>query len=376
MIVPSGSLAWALLVGSSPGYPPADQLRSIAVAPESMGATLQPSVAVDAKGTVHVAFGALEERGIFLCSMGAVDEAFGKPVLIARTEHPALGSRRGPRLVATEKALVVSFVDSEDLVAFSSKAGGKTWKGPSRINRTPKGPGEGLHAMAAAADGTIYAVWLEHPRGRSRGQEPLLARSTDEGQSWGEPVRVYDPPGESICECCHPSAAVDREGRVHVMFRNSLKGKRNMYSALSKDEGKTFAEAEKLGKGNWTINACPMDGGAVAVTSEGKVFTAWRREGTVYFTGAKAGEEIEVGPGKNPWIAAAGKTAYLAWEGRNGLCVKSLESDSLPLQVIVGDSRDAVIATSPSGDTVFAAWDSREGERTVRIRGTFLRRGK
>ena len=350
---------------------PAEDLRSLSVAPESMGTVLQPSVAVDGKGAVHVAFGSIEEKGIFVAAMSPQEKEFEKPVLVTRTERPALGSRRGPRLVATEKALIVSFIDSEDLAACVSKDGGKTWKGPNRINQVSKSAGEGLHAMAAAPDGTVYVVWLE---ARQRGVAPFFARSTDSGESWSEGGLVYDPPGGTICECCHPSITVDREGRVYVMFRNSLQGKRNMYLAVSKDRGKSFTDAEKLGRGNWILNACPMDGGAVAVTSEGKIFTAWRREGTVFFTAGNSAEEREAGPGKNPWIAAAGKAAYLFWEGKTGLYAKKLEADSLSLQGIDGEARDVVIGVSPSGGTVFAAWDQRGGEPRVHIRGAFLRR--
>ncbi|KAJ3054740.1 hypothetical protein HK102_011471, partial [Quaeritorhiza haematococci] len=53
------------------------------------------------------------------------------------------------------------------------------------------------------------------------------------------------------------------------MWRNSLKGARDLFLADSSDGGRTFSPAEKLGRGTWPLNACPMDGGAVAVGPAG-----------------------------------------------------------------------------------------------------------
>ena len=73
------------------------------------------------------------------------------------------------------------------------------------------------------------------------------------------------------------------DGRsVHVMFRNSIGGNRDMYVTSSADGGKSFSQATKLGSGTWTLDACPMDGGMLAAGPDGAIDTVWRRDGNIY----------------------------------------------------------------------------------------------
>ena len=91
------------------------------------------------------------------------------------------------------------------------------------------------------------------------------ASSEDGGGTWSASRLVYASPSGAVCTCCHPSVAVDDDGGVSVMFRNALGGSRDMYVARSTDGGRTFPPAAKVGAGTWKLEACPMDGGALAV---------------------------------------------------------------------------------------------------------------
>ena len=94
------------------------------------------------------------------------------------------------------------------------------------------------------------------------------------------------------------------------MWRNALGGSRDMYLATSRD-GVTFPTPQKLGNGTWKLNACPMDGGGLAVSSS-KILTAWRRETNVFL--AEPGEpEKQVGTGKDVALALSGNRTYVAW---------------------------------------------------------------
>src|SRR4029434_6883546 len=108
------------------------------------------------------------------------------------------------------------------------------------------------------------------------------------GATWSENSLVYKSPDRSVCECCHPSVIYDDQGRLHVMWRNSLGGNRDMFWASSDDNGKSFKPAVKLGVGSWKLDACPMDGGAMAVARDGKLAAAWRRDKEVFLTASKS----------------------------------------------------------------------------------------
>src|SRR5260370_1332262 len=134
------------------------------------------------------------------------------------------------------------------------------------INDAPAAAREGLHSMVAGG-GLLFATWLDD---RAQGKRLYGATSKDAGLTWSKNVEVYESPSGTICQCCHPTALIDGNGVIHVMWRNALDGNRDMYVAHSKDGGVSFGRARKLGEGSWELNACPMDGGGLAIDAQGK----------------------------------------------------------------------------------------------------------
>ena len=82
--------------------------------------------------------------------------------------------------------------------------------------------------LTASDDGTLWCVWLDL---RDRGTKLFVSKSIDQGATWTKNVLAYRSPSGSICECCHPSILAQGSW-VHILFRNSLKGDRDMYLAL------------------------------------------------------------------------------------------------------------------------------------------------
>jgi len=267
-------------------------------------AARQPQVAVDEAGRVFVAFGVGD-------TIRCAASADGGRTFEARTVGSAgvlaLGMRRGPRIAAAGKTVVVTAVCGTegkgrdgDLLAWRSADAGRTWAGPARVNSIAGSAREGLHGMAGGPGGAVFCTWLDL---RDKGSQIYGARSRDGGATWEPDHLIYRAPGGKVCECCHPSAALAPDGTVCVMWRNQLEGARDLYLARSADGGRSFGPAEKLGRGTWLLNACPMDGGAVAVGPDGAVESAWTRAGAVYLARPGAAEH-RLGPGVQGWIAA------------------------------------------------------------------------
>ena len=279
-----------------------------------------PSIALDSQGRTHVTFGVGE--ALYLASSTGTGGAFSAPVKVAQAGHLALGMRRGPRLVATGSTLAVSAVYGQqgggrdgELLTWRSTDGGKSWQGPATVNDVPGAAREGLHAMAAAPDGTLAACWLDL---RQKGTAVFASVSRDGGKTWSRNVLVYRSPEGHVCECCHTSIAFTPGSELLVMFRNVLQGNRDMYLCRSREGGKSFTPAEKLGVGSWQLNACPMDGGAVAADSRGKLISVWRREETVY-TCVPGERERRIEDGQQPWLAVGKTGTWCAWlVGRPG----------------------------------------------------------
>jgi len=122
-----------------------------------------------------------------------------------------------------------------------------------------------------------------------------------------------------------------------------------MYLATSRD-GVTFSTPKKLGEGTWKLNACPMDGGGLVVSSS-KILTAWRRETNIFL--AEPGRpEKQVGAGKDVALALSGEKTYMAWV--DGTKVEAWIDGKLEQLAEIGAFPSVV--GLPSGGAV-AAWE-------------------
>ena len=167
-------------------------------------------------------------------------------------------------------------------------------------------------------------------------------------------------PERTICECCHPSLTIARDGPgvIHAMWRNALEGDRDMYTSISRDGGRTFGPASKLGSGTWHLQACPMDGGGVAVMKEwqggidvpaGNRKSSWRSMDSLRLRWPRA---------KITAIAADASGVFIAWSGAEGLMAK-VPGAAQPLRLDPDGAFPQLIALPGGG--VLAAWE-RKGE--------------
>lgn len=339
----------------------------LAMPPGLRSEAREPQVAVGNSGNVYVAFGASDT--VYCAASRDAGRTYAPPVQVGSAGVLALGMRRGPRIAVAGRSVVLSAVYGRqgrgrdgDIRAWRSRDGGRSWQGPATVNDVPGAAREGLHAMAAAPDGTLACVWLDL---RNRGTEIRAAVSPDGGATWGPNRLVYRSPDGTVCECCHPSVAYDPRGRLLVMWRNWLNGARDMYLARSDDGGRTFGPARKLGAGTWPLGACPMDGGALSVSVGGSVSTFWRRGGEMFLC-APGDPERRIGAGQQGWVAAGSGAPYLVWLLRRpGPLLVLSPGGRGPVQ-ITPEADDPVIAAAPGGrGPVVAVWKDGSGIRAA-----------
>ncbi len=317
----------------------------------------QPQLAAS-KNVIAVAFGSGD--AIWLARSTDNGRTFGDPSKVAVLPKMLLGRHRGPRVVIAGDTMVVSAIATgEDLHAWRSTDGGRTWSKPVIINDHPTAAREGLHAMAADPSGKLAAVWLDD---RIPGGKRLWgAFSNDGGATWSKNVMMYQSPGKSICECCHPSLLAVGNGEFAAMWRNAIDGSRDFYVLRIRD-GKPVGEAVKQGQGTWKLEACPMDGGGIAIRN-GEIVTAWRREKDVYL--AHPGKpEVKLGPGQDVALAANVKGEYAVWT--NGKTIEALlPGSSGPRKLSDAGAFPSAIAL-PDG-AILAVWEENGGIATKRL---------
>ena len=287
-------------------------------------------------------------------------ETFGTPTRLPLSGRLSLGMHRGPRVAVTSSTVLVTAVAGAkgggadgDVLLFRSRDQGKSWTTQVVINDVVGSAREGLHAMAANPSGLAVIAWLDL---RAGGTRIFAAISRDHGVTWAPDVLVYASPAGSVCECCHPSVAIDRGGGIVIMFRNNVDGNRDMYVVRSAGDG-TFASATKLGTGSWPLNACPMDGGGLAIGDNGLV-AAWRREDGIFLTTGQVAER-RLGTGRDAAVSTTAGHHDIAWSAPAGVTL--LRDTAQPVAVAPGRF-PAILALK---DKTILAWED-QGRVLVR----------
>lgn len=329
------------------------------LAPESPDTKLrQPQLA--AQGSfVAMTYGSGND--IWFAPSRDAGRTFSAAVKVGTAGALALGMHRGPRIAVTGKTVLISAVAGEkgrgadgDVVLWRSTDEGRTWSTFRRLNSVAGAAREGLHAMAAR-DNTLFLSWLDL---RSPGTKLYGKVSRDRGATWSDDFEVYTSPDGHICECCHPSVAIGPNGELHAMWRNWLRGSRDLWMASSQDGGKTWKPV-KSGEGTWPLKACPMDGGGIAIDAKGRVTASWRREKTVYLVESGKPEE-SLGAGKDSTLALYKERPYVAWVNDGKILVKTPRRQA----EVAGEGSTPVLA---AGDAVILAWEENGAIRVARV---------
>ena len=335
----------------------APQAAQIAKPPTFTG--VQPQLA-KLGDRVFLAYG--QDNVIRVLSSRDGGQTFGQAVKITVPGRVSLGMHRGPRIAVTGTTVMVSVVAGAkgggadgDVWLYRSTDRGVTFAAPIAINDVPGSAREGLHATAATADGLVAFAWLDL---REKGTRIYTAVSRDHGVTWSPDNLAYASPSGSVCECCHPSVAINTDAAMAVMFRNNLDGNRDMYVARSRDWA-TLGPPQKSGTGSWKLDACPMDGGAVVLAGNDAI-SVWRRETDVYL--APLGQqEKRLGAGRDPVIDRFDNHLDIAWSSPSGIV---LTRDGGP-NTTLGDGRFPAIASLAQRTVV--AWESQGSVKVLSL---------
>jgi hypothetical protein len=124
--------------------------------------------------------------------------------------------------------------------------------------------------MASAPDGTLYLAWRRVFPGNVR--DIVVARSTDHGASWQEPVRAHaDDWVFDGCPHAGPSLQVDDAGNVHVAWWTGKQGAAGVWYARSDDGARSFGPPVPLGVAEFSRPAHVQ----LALGGQDRLIAAW-----------------------------------------------------------------------------------------------------
>ena len=296
---------------------------------------LQPQLAVDAQGTVHlVYFKGEAANGDVMYARLSEDGAALSPTIRVNSQAGsaiATGNIRGAHLALGKSGRVhVSWFGSGQ--AAPRAPGGTTPVLYTRMNTSGTGfePQRNVVRFATELDGAtvaadkagnVYVAWHGSPPGsKSEGDRRVwISRSSDDGATFTREQAASNA-ATGACGCCGLASLVDRDSTLYVLYRSARDVMhRDAYVLTSKNAASTFGETKLQ---EWTVGTCPMSTFALTDASDG-VQAAWETAGQVYFaavdsTGRPRSRVVEApGPArsrKHPSIAVDARgNVLLAW---------------------------------------------------------------
>ena len=171
-----------------------------------------------------------------------------------------------------------------------SKDGGKTWTKPLVPHLDKTQTEHGFVSLVPLRDGRLGAIWVDgrNTKGMKEHDEdkPISANMTLRFAAIDAAGKISDEAeiDERICECCQTAATVTSEGLIAVYRDRSQNEVRDIYSV--RQANGTWVKPQTVHADNWELNACPVNGPAIAADGR-NVAVAW-------FTGAGGKQSVKV----------------------------------------------------------------------------------
>lgn len=129
-------------------------------------------------------------------------------------------------------------------------------------------------AIATAADGTIYVVWVEHkPEG---GADVMLHQFDRAGKSTGTAVRVNPETGQATAwRGDPPTVAAGPDGAIYVGWTAKVPAQSHatdLYLSVSRDKGRSFESPVKVND-DQKPGAHGMH--SLAIAADGQIYVCW-----------------------------------------------------------------------------------------------------
>ena len=164
-----------------------------------------------------------------------------------------------------------------DLRLVRSIDGGRTFDAPVLVNDDGQSIYHSFENLVADRQGQVYLAWLDNRSKEKSGAGARFACSRDSGTSVGTNLTIDG----MACPCCRPMLTLAPDGTLWAAWRKTFEGNvRDIVLARSTDQGRTFSEPIRVSKDGWVFPACPHRGPSVAFDRFGRLYIAWYTEGT------------------------------------------------------------------------------------------------
>lgn len=175
-----------------------------------------------------------------------------------------------PRLIPLQDGRLIAAAESGGIRVVYSSDNGEHWGSPELIAGNPSKVSNCVPDLIQLTDGTIvvgYNPRPHEPYSEDRRFGIRCVRSEDNGQTWSEPIYIYDASHLFIDGCWEPSFLEMPDGELHCYFANehpyTSSGEQEISLCRSFDKGKTWSAPERV-----TFRSGHRDGMPSAIITE------------------------------------------------------------------------------------------------------------
>ena len=283
-----------------------------------------------------------------------------------------------------------------------SRDGGATFAAPVALQAANAPGDRGWAALAVDPRGTAHAIWLDHRglaggTGHTPGATHDGVAMAQKSALFYASAKGEHSIANGVCYCCKTALAAGADGTLYAAWRHVYAGNhRDMAFSLSRDGGKTFSAPVRISDDGWEINGCPDDGPALATDGGTTVHVVWPTvvggttpEGAIFYASTRDGRAFTprlriptLGGAKpsHPQIAIdRGGRTFVAWDetvnGRRVAAMRELRrtGDRItfgdPIVISANGPGSYPVLTATDGG-VLAVWTT--GGETSRIETRIL----
>lgn len=297
-------------------------------------ATLAVGVTLDQNGRLWLA--KIENQQMLVSKSDDNGVSFSNPVVVTPEPETIAGDGENrPKIVlARDGTVLLTWIQSlpqkyaGNVRFVRSTNAGQTFSGPITLNDDGRVTSHRFDSLAIDGAGKVVVAWLD---GRDRdaakeksetfkGVSMYTAQSRDNGASFEANHRFQ----QHVCECCRIGLTWTKEGPV-AFWRNIFGTNTRDFAIANVDTG----EIRRATDDQWRIDACPHNGGDIAVDGRGQLHLVWftngqARQGIFYkrIDGDWESQPMPIGdPSTQPnniSVAAEGKTVLITWREFDG----------------------------------------------------------
>lgn len=209
-----------------------------------------PEVVLDQQGVLHMAYGRGAPGDAFYVRSADRGRTFTRPVrLNRRAGTVTTGGERGPKIALGKDGVVhvvwLGYYQKGGGVWYTrSTDGGRTFEAERPL--TEVRPAWDNAAVAADFEGNVFVLWTGQWPGLGDDPESpvaspvIMARSRDNGRTFGKSELVkHDYPGRA-CGCCRLEARVGPDDQLYIAFRGGYRNVRDPFLLRGPKAGNDF----------------------------------------------------------------------------------------------------------------------------------------